>query len=188
VAKYVGKYIGKHLGCRLEEDKGVRLVTYSKQFARKVSPRFDWLSPGADLWRLKLAHFAKAQGFTDANYRVRMIERFGSKWAYRLKDVISRLILPSYPSIRHWAKEFPEDIERCPEFWGVAGVDIIPLDITQVEKTMERALEEANKWKRFTWEERRKFAQDRRKMRKEQEDFIEHEECMHEIIKSYTNA
>ena len=30
ISKYVGKYIGKHMESRLDEDKGARLVEYSR--------------------------------------------------------------------------------------------------------------------------------------------------------------
>jgi hypothetical protein len=50
VAKYIGKYVAKHLEQRLPEDKGARLVRYSKQ-ARRAGTRFSWVSHGAALWR-----------------------------------------------------------------------------------------------------------------------------------------
>ena len=45
IAKYVGKYIAKHTDARIESDKGVRLVRYSKG-ARVGTTRFQFLSDG----------------------------------------------------------------------------------------------------------------------------------------------
>ena len=84
-AKYVGKYVSKHLDARLEEDKGAR--TYSRsQGQTGVSCRFAWHSPGGQEWRRKLATFADRHGCLDLDD---MKERFGSRWAYHLCEVIA---------------------------------------------------------------------------------------------------
>ena len=83
-AKYVGKYVSKHLDARLEEDKGVR--TYSRsQGQTGVSCRFAWHSPGGMEWRRKLGTFADRHGCLDLDD---MKEKFGSRWAYHLCDII----------------------------------------------------------------------------------------------------
>ena len=57
IASFVGKYISKHLGARLEADKGMRLVDYSRG-ARVASTRFQFVTEGAAAWRHKLRLFA----------------------------------------------------------------------------------------------------------------------------------
>lgn len=108
VGKYIGKYIGKHMGCRLEEDKGVRLVGYSRGFNRKVSPQFSWRAVGNDLWRLKLGYFARMHGDTPDNYLSKMKERYGKNWVFHLKEAIANLRLPSYPTAPHFLRDYPD--------------------------------------------------------------------------------
>ena len=68
VAKYVGKYVAKHIGQRLPEDKGARLVRYS-QGTNRVSTRFFWHTPGADMWRAKLGTFCRMLNLNSDNYQ-----------------------------------------------------------------------------------------------------------------------
>ncbi|MDP1548489.1 MAG: hypothetical protein Q8L87_20950, partial [Anaerolineales bacterium] len=97
IAKYVGKYIAKHIDQRKEADKGARLVRYSRT-ARKCGVRFSWNSPGAWLWRAKLAQFARKHGVDGLEG---MKERFGASWAYFYGPIIEREVLNHYPTAAH---------------------------------------------------------------------------------------
>jgi hypothetical protein len=78
MAFYVGKYVAKHIGNRLEMDKGVRLVEYSRGW-KMASTCFAWNSPGAREWRAKVKQFGARYG---AQSLADMKRIFGSKWAY----------------------------------------------------------------------------------------------------------
>ena len=93
VAKYVGKYIGKHIGQRLPEDKGARLVRYSKG-ANRVGTRFSWHSAGATHWRAKLGALCQRLNYTPEDYQERLREDFGPNWVYRLRPLIEAIKLP----------------------------------------------------------------------------------------------
>ena len=83
ISSYVGKYISKQLHFKREEDKGVRLISYSRNWRKKMDPetgkvkidpktgkeekevlygksstKMSWNSPGAKEWRRKLKKFA----------------------------------------------------------------------------------------------------------------------------------
>lgn len=84
MGRYIGKYISKQIGNRKKEDKGVRLVTYSKNWP-KNSVRFAWNTDGASEWRRKLKVFATVMGcedFYDLN------KKFGSSWAWKYSEII----------------------------------------------------------------------------------------------------
>jgi hypothetical protein len=87
VAKYVGKYVAKHIVQRLPEDKGARLVRYSKA-ANRIGTRFAWNSPGAFMWRGKLGAFCRMLGLDPDNYKTVLREWFGPNWVYVLRQVI----------------------------------------------------------------------------------------------------
>lgn len=93
ISKYVGKYIAKHISARAEEDKGVRLVRYSRG-ARVGTTRFAFASAGSELWRLKVATLAaileKESGrpCRDISDLSRIM---GKRWAYRYRDLILKL-------------------------------------------------------------------------------------------------
>jgi len=91
IARYVGKYISKHIENRPEEDKGARLVEYTKG-ARSWSTRFGFNTIGARLWREKCAILAKAVKLEEAEFS----KRLGSRWAFKSKDIIRRIRLPEY--------------------------------------------------------------------------------------------
>ena len=95
VARYIGKYLAKHIGKRLPEDKGARLVRYSKG-ANRVGVRFDWVTPGASMWRGKLAAFCKMFRLTSDNHKQALKEWFGSNWIFQLRPVIESIKLPEY--------------------------------------------------------------------------------------------
>jgi len=106
IRKYVGKYVEKHMEQRLPEDKGVRLLRMSRATS-SMTVNFAWHSPGATLWRLKLAAWCKEQGYLTTQ-PVR--DRFGPRWAYLLRDSILSTPLPSdeatklriFPTVDHF--------------------------------------------------------------------------------------
>lgn len=87
VARYLGKYISKHLGCRTAQDRGVRLVNYSRNWS-KNSSRFSWNTEGSKEWRRKLQIFANMHGCPTL-YALKM--KLGPNWAYWYSDVIYRI-------------------------------------------------------------------------------------------------
>lgn len=89
IGKYVGKYISKHLDNRVAGDKGVRLVSGSKN-AMVGTTKFAWHSPAAWLWRRKLEACAKRFGFDDVGmFKV----KYGARWAYKLQQYIAGIDL-----------------------------------------------------------------------------------------------
>lgn len=84
IGRYVGKYIAKHIDSRIEQDKGVRLVSAASG-ALVGSTRFSWTSPRASLWRLKLGVVASWYGFKSSED---FQQAFGSRWAYKMAGAI----------------------------------------------------------------------------------------------------
>ncbi|MGD0207578.1 MAG: phasyl DNA replicon protein arp [Verrucomicrobiota bacterium] len=98
VAKYVGKYVAKHIGQRLPEDKGARLVRYSKG-ASRAGTRFSWvMSPGARMWRAKLGTLCRMLGLNSDNYKEFLNEWFGKNWVYHLRPLIYEIKLLEFYS------------------------------------------------------------------------------------------
>ena len=97
VAKYVGKYVAKHIGQRLPEDKGARLVRYSKG-ANRANNHFGWASSGSFMWRMKLAAFCRMFLLTEENYKESLREWFGRNWVYVLRPLIESIKLPEFHS------------------------------------------------------------------------------------------
>jgi hypothetical protein len=95
IAKYLGKYISKHIGQRLPEDKGARLVRYSKG-TNRVGTRFSWVSPGAYMWRSKLGAFCRSLHLDSDNYQTFLKEWFGKNWVYHLRPLINSIKLPEF--------------------------------------------------------------------------------------------
>lgn len=97
---YVGKYIGKHMGFRKPEDKGVRLVAYTRG-ARMATSRHTVIGSQADdAWRGKVLTFARQMtvALRAKNPNHPGIEcmddlafNFGKRWAYRWRDYIFSL-------------------------------------------------------------------------------------------------
>ena len=112
VAKYVGKYIAKHIGQRLPEDKGARLVRYSKG-TNPVGIRFSWASPGGYMWRSKLGTFCRMLGLNPDNHKTFLKEWFGKNWVYHLRPLIDSIKLPEF----HQPKESVESLHAA---WAVA--------------------------------------------------------------------
>jgi hypothetical protein len=96
VGRYVGKYIGKHVMMREDQDKGARMVRYGGKFPRSSSVRFQFNSPGAMEWRLKLASFCAHNGISDWND---LQKKCGSKWGYHFRRQIlaTRVVPPERP-------------------------------------------------------------------------------------------
>jgi hypothetical protein len=95
IAKYVGKYIAKHIGQRLPEDKGARLVRYSRG-TNRIGTRFAWASPGANMWRAKLGTFCRMLNLNSGNYTQFLGEWFGRNWVYRLRPLVASIKLSEY--------------------------------------------------------------------------------------------
>lgn len=89
IGKYIGKYIGKHMESRQEDDKGARLVRYSRG-ARVATTRFQFVSTGSQQWRSKLksfAHYVAARtGCEPTMEGIR--EVCGPRWAHHHRDFI----------------------------------------------------------------------------------------------------
>ena len=94
MAKYVGKYIGKHIEARKAEDKGVRLVRYSRG-ARAGTTRFQFHSEGSSEWRRKVAIFAEIVKSHNPEENITEIADLsrvlGKRWAYRYRETILSL-------------------------------------------------------------------------------------------------
>jgi len=86
MARYIGKYVSKHIGQREENDKGVRLTSYSGDWV-KNSVKFAWNTQNAHEWRRKLAKFAKSLGCSEL---YQLSEKLGPGWVYKyLEDIIA---------------------------------------------------------------------------------------------------
>lgn len=91
---YVGKYISKSIAASNEapnvNDKGVRLVRYSKK-ARAGNTRFSFLSKGTFKWRDSVAFFAS---LLSDHYNEPMLSfddisnKLGPRWAYKYRAYI----------------------------------------------------------------------------------------------------
>jgi hypothetical protein len=101
LASYLSKYLSKGFVNRRQDDKGVRLISYSKTFPRRCGSRFSFVGGKVKEWRLRcrlfLGHLyfryynqALLEGipppepFTYAD----MPSLFGKRWAWRLRDKI----------------------------------------------------------------------------------------------------
>ena len=91
MAKYVGKYIGKAIEARSPEDKGVRLVRYSRG-ARAGTTRFQFHSEGSSEWRRKVATFAALVQMKYPDERISELHDLsrvlGKRWAYYHRETI----------------------------------------------------------------------------------------------------
>ena len=125
IAKYVGKYIAKHVGQRIEEDKGVRLVAYSRG-ANNSNCKFSWTSPGAKNHRRKLAFVGRFLGYSPENYAAGFQRDFGPRWAYRLGQWIAAIRFNDYPTSEELWSDWPTEGGEMPpgatgcEIWGTA--------------------------------------------------------------------
>lgn len=86
MARYIGKYVSKHMGQREEDDKGVRLTSYSGDWV-KNSVKFAWNTLNSREWRRKLEKFAKTLGCSEL---YQLSEKLGPGWVYKyLEDIIA---------------------------------------------------------------------------------------------------
>ena len=96
MAKYIGKYIAKHLEVREYQDKGIKLVRYSDG-ARIGNNRFNFISEGSKLWRLKLREFATHVEdhvpHSIINSPLDFKKYLGPSWAYKNRDYILNIKL-----------------------------------------------------------------------------------------------
>ena len=94
IARYVGKYISKHIESRLPEDKGARLVRYSRG-ARAGTTRFQFKSEGSKQWRQKVAMFAQILNEKYPNETIKNLQDIsrvaGPRWAYNNREFILSL-------------------------------------------------------------------------------------------------
>jgi len=94
MSKYLGKYISKHIEARQPEDKGVRLVRYSRG-ARAGTTRFQFKTEGSQEWRRKIATFAQIVQTMHPNESVTELKDLsrvlGKRWAYNHRDYILNL-------------------------------------------------------------------------------------------------
>lgn len=92
IGRYVGKYIAKHLGKRKNEDKGVRLVSYSG--GKCATTRFAWAGGKSKDYRAKLGRFVHMMfdsGAIREPTTKAMRQRFGARWNWHWRDSIISL-------------------------------------------------------------------------------------------------
>ena len=92
IGRYVGKYIGKHMMEREQNDKGARLVSYSKG-CRTMNTKFSWVTEGSMDWRAKVrifAHMISEKTGCEPTFEGLKAE-LGSKWAYNHRQIIMDL-------------------------------------------------------------------------------------------------
>jgi hypothetical protein len=92
IGRYVGKYISKHLDSRIPDDKGARLVSYSKNM-RVMNTKFSWVTEGSMQWRAKVcafAHFVGDRRGCPPTFES-LRKELGPKWAYNHRDFIGQM-------------------------------------------------------------------------------------------------
>ena len=92
LGQYVGKYIGKHIGQREERDKGVRLVSYSKD-ARMATSKFANVDKYSNEWRAKVQTFARIVQGWKPHARIRSMDDLAfalgdKRWSYTWRNFI----------------------------------------------------------------------------------------------------
>jgi hypothetical protein len=100
LASYVAKYISKGFSYRRDEDKGARLVSYSKN-ARVCGSRLSFVGGRSHEWRLRCKLFLDNLYFRHYQQTIAggqlplepftyedMPSLFGTRWAWRLRDKI----------------------------------------------------------------------------------------------------
>jgi len=116
LSRYVGKYISKHINVRKLEDKGVRLVEYTRG-ARVGNTRFSWVSTHAKLWRAKLHEWASKHGL-DSYEQISSV--FGPRWAYHHREAIFASDWEMFVESRDAAFELQQsgELSWIPEDWS----------------------------------------------------------------------
>lgn len=95
ISKYVGKYISKHISQRNIEDKGVRLVRYSRG-VRAGTTDFQFLNIGSAEWRKKVALFAQIMAIStgeNIDSMADLSDKIGIRWAHNYREFIVGLPL-----------------------------------------------------------------------------------------------
>lgn len=113
IARYVGKYISKHIGNRTEEQKGVRLISYSKGWLRNGC-QFAWNTKGAAEWRRKVALFAEQQGCTEF---YQLSAKLGPGWVYKCAEyivAIDDILMEESFNAKHEGREIVRSEYRDP--------------------------------------------------------------------------
>jgi hypothetical protein len=87
IGRYIGKYISKGIRGRSDDQKGVRLVTYSKGWSRNAV-KFQWNTKGSAEWRRKLRLFAWMNRCDDL-YDLK--KKFGPSWAHKYSQIICEI-------------------------------------------------------------------------------------------------
>jgi hypothetical protein len=92
LGQYVGKYIGKHIGQREERDKGVRLVSYSKD-ARMATSKFANVDKYSTEWRAKVLTFSRIVQGWKPHARIRTMDDLATvlndkRWSYTWRNFI----------------------------------------------------------------------------------------------------
>ena len=144
MGKYVGKYISKHMGCRKEDDKGVRLMSFSQGWVRDTT-NFQWNNHNTKIWRRNLGLFCSYVFDVDlencnSSFVTDMLPlHFGKKWAYHLSGVIHNIAFYldvrstiAYRKAREWYLSLihPSILE---EYFGKFWEVILCQDIVEYE-------------------------------------------------------
>ena len=117
IARYVGKYISKHIEQRQQNDKGARLVEYSRG-ARIATTKYNFVSDNSRLWRKKVAHFCKIFGETigeELNSLDDLKTHLGARWAYEFRDIILSIPEEDLPQYKPLPQELAPAIEAKPQ-------------------------------------------------------------------------
>jgi hypothetical protein len=101
LASYLSKYLSKGFVNRRQDDKGVRLISYSKTFPRRCGSRFSFVGGKVKEWRLRCRLFLGHLYFRyykqaildgipppDPFTYADMPSLFGKRWAWRLREQI----------------------------------------------------------------------------------------------------
>lgn len=103
-AAYIGAYLGKGYGFRHPEDKGLRMLG-AKKGSLCGTLRMSFASRGGWLRRKKTEAAAKILG---VRYYEQFKEKFGPKWAYKLRDFIHSIDL-----VEHYGEFTYPDVETA---------------------------------------------------------------------------
>jgi hypothetical protein len=89
MSRYVGKYISKHLSSREQNDKGIRLVAYSRG-AQFSTTKFSLVNEGSKNWRHKCDMFVLyLQDLYKHKINIKKIEKlYGKRWCYKKRGFI----------------------------------------------------------------------------------------------------
>jgi hypothetical protein len=134
MSKYVGKYISKHIGGRKDEDKGVRLVSYSKNWPRS-NANFQWHTPNSQLWRKNLKAFAE---FFECYSLLALKERFGPRWAYHLAESIIEGNWPERLAAKRAVEKNSVKVVYPEDEFMIEYIEALPVDDRTKEFWLDR--------------------------------------------------